>query len=77
MRTTTCGFVSTKQVQFAAASGQTAFDKFARSASVCRGEEAEISPFEEVEVTELNGVEDGEDRVSSPDWRVRAGSRNR
>ena len=42
-------------------SGQTAYDKLVRAAAVCRGGEAEISQFEEVEATELNGVEEEEE----------------
>ena len=67
-------------------SGQTAFDKLVRRATVCSCEEAEISQCDEVEATELHGVEEREDRMSDgrngvegegalapPDWCVRAG----
>ena len=60
-------------------------DKLARPASVCRGAEAEV------EATELDGVEEGQDRMTEkaggyvegegemtmPDWRLRARPRNR
>ena len=39
-------------------SGQTAFDKLVRMATMCGGEEGEISQCDEVVATELNGVED-------------------
>ena len=63
-------------------SGHTAFDKLVRPAAVCRGEEAEISQIEEIQETELNGVEEGggmegEGEMAPPAWRVRAGSRNK
>ena len=71
--------------------GQTAFDKLARLAALRRGGESQINQFQEIEDTELNGVEEGEDRMSEeagdegegegesapPDWPVRAGPRNR
>ena len=73
-------------------SGQTAFDKLVRLAALCRAGEADIRQFEDVEETELNGVEEGEDRksdeeaadgvegegnVAPPDWRVKASLRNK
>ena len=72
-------------------SGQAAFDKFARSATLCRSVTAENRKVERNEETELNGVEeerdemsdeegsetDGEEELAAPDWRVRAGRRNR
>ena len=44
-------------------SGQTAFHKCVTLAALCRGGEAEISQFEEIEETEMDGVA-GEDRMS-------------
>ena len=72
-------------------SGQAAFDKPVRLAALCRCEGAENRKLEEIEETELNGVEDRQDRMSdeggdridgeeelaAPDWRVRAGPRNK
>ena len=63
-------------------SGHTAFDKLVRRAAVCRGEEAEISQIEEIQETELHGVEEGggkegEGEMAPPAWRVRAGPRNK
>ena len=72
-------------------SGQTAFDKLVRSAALCRGDEADNRKNEEVEGTELNGVEEGEDEMSDEegdgvdgeeelapaDWRVRTRPRNK
>ena len=55
---------------------KTAFDKPVRPAALCRGETAENRKLEEDEETELNGVE-GEGELSAPDWRVRAGPRNK
>ena len=63
----------------------------ARPAALCRGEEAQNRKLEEIEETELNGVEEGEDRMpddegdridgeeelAAPDWRVSAGPRNK
>ena len=68
--------------------GQAAFDKLARAATLCRDVTADK---EKVERTELNGVEeerdemsdgegdeiDGEEELAAPDWRVRAGPRNK
>ena len=56
----TCGFVSMNQVHFSAGrvTGQTAVDKFVRLAALCRGVEAEILQFREVEGTEMNVVEE-------------------
>ena len=66
----------------------TAFGKLVRLAAVCRGGESEPTQIEEIEDTELNGVEEGEYRKSveeardevegegellQPDWRVKAG----
>ena len=59
---------------------QTAFDKLVRPAAWYTGGEGEIIQFEEVESTELNGVEEGEasdevegyGKLAPPDWRVRA-----
>ena len=72
-------------------SGQTAFDKLVRSAALCRGEKSENIKLEEMKETGLNGVEegeggmsdgegdriDGEEELAPPDWRARAGPRNR
>ena len=72
-------------------SGQAAFDKPVRPAALCRGDTAENGKAERGEETELNGVEegrdemsdeeggeiDGEEELASPDWRVRAGPRNK
>ena len=71
-------------------SGQAAFDKPVRSAALCRGETAEDGKLERNEETELNGVEEerdemsdeetdevGEEDLAAPDWRVRAGPRNK
>ena len=72
-------------------SGQAAFDKPVRPAALCRGETAENGKAERGEETELNGVEDGldemldeeggeidgEEELAAPDWRVRAGPRNK
>ena len=58
---------------------------------MCRGETAEKEEVERNEETELNGVEeerdemsdgegdeiDGEEELAAPDWRVRAGPRNK
>ena len=44
--------------------GRTAFDKLLSPATVCKGEEAEVSQCEDVEATELNGVEEREDRMA-------------
>ena len=72
-------------------SGQTAFGKPVGPASVCRGGKSEIRQIQEIEETELNGVEEREYRMSEdagdevegegelalPDWRVKAGPRNK
>ena len=72
-------------------SGQAAFDKPVRPAALCRGETAENGKAERGEETELSGVEegrdemsdeeggeiDGEEELSAPDWRVRAGPRSK
>ena len=71
-------------------SGQAAFDKPAWPAALCRGVTAENRKVARNEMTELNGVEeergemsdegdeiDGEEELAAPDWRVRAGPRNR
>ena len=72
-------------------SGQAAFDKPVRPAALCRGETADKEKVERNEETELNGVEeerdemsdgegdevDGEEELAAPDWRVRAGPRNK
>ena len=69
-------------------SGQATFDKPVRPAALCRGETA---GKERREGTELNGVAEGRDKMSdgdggeidgeeelaAPDWRVRAGPRNK
>ena len=66
-------------------------DKLVRPAALCRGETAEKEEVERKEETELNGVEgerdemsdeegdniDGEEELAAPDWRVRAGPRNK
>ena len=72
-------------------SGQAAFDKPVRPTALCRGETADKEKMERNEETELNGVEeerdemsdgegdevDGEEELAAPDWRVRAGPRNK
>ena len=72
-------------------SGHAAFNELARPVALCECERAEDRKLTEVEKTELNGVEEGEDEMSveggdevdgeeefaTPDWRVGAGSRNR
>ena len=72
-------------------SGQAAFDKPVRPAALCGGVTTEKEKVERSEETELNGVEeerdemsdeegneiDGEEDVAAPDWRVRAGPRNK
>ena len=72
-------------------SGQAAFDKPVRPAALCKGETADKEKVERNEETELNGVEeerdemsdgegdeiDGEEELAAPDWRVRAGPRNK
>ena len=72
-------------------SGQAVFDKPVRPAALRRGETAEKGKVERNEETELNGVEeerdemsdeegdeiDGEEELAAPDWRVRAGPRNK
>ena len=71
-------------------SGQAAFDKLEKPAALCRGETAENRKLEGDEETKLNGVEEGQDKMSdeegdsndgeeelaAPDWRMRAGPRN-
>ena len=70
-------------------SGQAAFDKTVRSEALCGGETAEDGKLEREE-TELNGIEEerdemsdeervevGEEDLAAPDWRVRAGPRNK
>ena len=62
-----CGLASMKQVQLwlaRTASGQTAFDKPARPAASCGGENAENRKLEGVEGTEFNGVGEGEDGLA-------------
>ena len=46
------------------ASGRTAFDKLVRPAALCRGKTAENRKLEEVEGTELSGVEVGQEGIS-------------
>ena len=71
-------------------SGQAAFDKPVRPAALCRGVTADNRKVGWSEETELNGVEerdkmsveegneiDGEEELAAPDWRVRAGPRNK
>ena len=72
-------------------SGQSVFDKPVRPAALRRGETAEKGKVERNEETELNGVEeeryemsdeegdeiDGEEELAAPDWRARAGPRNK
>ena len=72
-------------------SGQAAFDELVRRAALCERARAEGRKLEETEETELHGVEEGEDETSveggdgvdseeelaTPDWRVRAGPRNK
>ena len=72
-------------------SGQAAFDKLVRPAALCRGETGDNRKVGRNEETELNGVEeerdevsveegneiDGEEELAAPDWRVRAGPRNK
>ena len=51
-------------------SGQTAFEQVVRPVALWRGGEAEISLFQEIEETELNGVKEGEDQdVRRSRWR--------
>ena len=45
-------------------SGQTAFDKLARLAALCRCEGAENKNLEDIEETDVNGVEEREDQMS-------------
>ena len=72
-------------------SGQAVFDKLVRSAAVYRDETAYKEKVERNEETELNGIVeereemsdgegdeiDGEEELAAPDWRVRAGPRNK
>ena len=72
-------------------SGQAAFDKPVRPATLCRGVTTENRKAGWSEETELNGVEeerddmsdeegekvDGEGELAAPDRRVRAGPRNK
>ena len=72
-------------------SGQAPFDQPARPTALCRGETAEEEKVERNAERELNGVEeerdemsdgegdeiDGEEKQAAPDWRVRAGPRNK
>ena len=69
-------------------SGQFALDKLVTLVALCRGGEADISQFEEIEGNRPEGGDDrmseeagdeveGEGEVASPDSRVRAGTRNR
>ena len=44
--------------------GQTAYDKLVRQVALRGGGEAEINQPGEIEETELNGVEEGEERMS-------------
>ena len=66
-------------------------DKPVRPAALCRGETAEKEKVDRNEETELNGVEeerdemsgeegdeiDGDEEYAAPDWRVKAGPRNK
>ena len=71
-------------------SGQAAFDKPVRPAASCREETVVEKKRESEREVELNGVEegremsdeeggetDGEGELAAPDWRVRAGPRNK
>ena len=72
-------------------SGQATFDKLVRLAALCRVGAADKEKVERNAETELNGVEeerdentdgegyeiDGEEELAAPDWRVRAGTRNK
>ena len=63
-------------------SGQAAFDKPVRPAALCRGETAEKEKVERNEerdeMSDEEGDEiDGEEELAAPDWRVRAGPRNK
>ena len=72
-------------------SGQAAFDKPVRREELCKSEAEEENRMEREGETELNGVEeeqdkmsdeegretDGEGEVAAPDWRVRAGPRSK
>ena len=84
-----------KQVQLWAGRDSEWSNRFRQACTVgralCRGEEADNRKIEEVEGTELNGVEEGEDEMSDeegdgidgeeelapPDWRVRTRPRNK
>ena len=70
----TCGFVSMNQVQFSANRDNEWPDRFGqaslRRAALCRSGETEICQFEEVAGTELNGVEEGEDRMTDEKKRL-------
>ena len=48
-------------------SGPTAFDMLVGPEGLCTCGESEFSQFEEVKGTDLNGVEEGEDRISDED----------
>ena len=50
-------------------SGQAAFDKPVRPAALCRSEAAEESKTEREEETELNGVEEEQDKMSDEEER--------
>ena len=72
-------------------SGQAAFDKSVRPAALCPSVTTESEKAGWSEEAELNGVEqerdgmsdeeggeiDGEEELAAPDWRVRAGPRNK
>ena len=64
-------------------SGQAAFDKPVRPAALCRGVTTGNEKAGWSEEAELNGVEEERDGMSdeeesaAPDWRVRAGPRNK
>ena len=56
-------------------SGQTAFSNSVSLAALCRGEKSENTELEEIEETELNGVEEGEDTefTAKKTWQRQAG----
>ena len=62
-------------------SGQTAFDKLVRPAALCRGVTTENRKAEEAELDGVEEERDGkklwETELAAPDWRVRAGPRNK
>ena len=62
----TCGFVQKKLVQLSAGKDSewpTAVDMAARPTAVCRGGDSEVSLIDEIEETEMTGVQEGEDRM--------------